>query len=183
MMLPSIGLWPIAWLPTSDERGVYKNDVMTYRRDGGTKDHVYLETCYLSWVGGMYRKSIHERFGYYDETFRAAGDTEFKNRILPYINVKFIPKTPGLFLNYPDDRTTASPRAEIEDLRAWYINRTPVCVRYAFENLPRQDAEKLFYAAVGYRKSYCKHISADFDYATYLAEYLSSRHDGRCMEK
>ena len=68
-----------------DDAGLYKNDIMPYDRTGAGKDHVYLETCYLSWVGGMYRKSIHDRFGYYDETFGAAGDTEFKNRILPYI--------------------------------------------------------------------------------------------------
>lgn len=158
-----------------DKYGVLKDDVMPYIRDGATKDNVYLETCYLSWVGGMYRKSIHERFGYYDESFKAAGDTEFKNRILPYINVKFIPKMLGIFLNYPEERTTASSRAEIEDLRAWYIHRTPAGIRYAFENRPPQDAEDLFIKTLGYRKSYCQHTSSDLDMATYLAEYLVSR--------
>jgi glycosyltransferase involved in cell wall biosynthesis len=154
-----------------DRHGVFKKDVMPYDRSGGTKDHTYLETCYLSWVGGMYRKSIHERYGYYDETFRAAGDTEFKNRVLPYINVRFVPRTLGLFLNYPDDRTTASPVAEIEDTRAWYLHRTPGGVRYAFENRNPSDALGLFYAALGYRKSYCRHISSDVEYAGYLLEY------------
>jgi len=158
-----------------DAQGVLKNDVMSYIRDGATKDHVYLETCYLSWVGGMYRKSIHERFGYYDETFGAAGDTEVKNRILPFINVKFIPQTLGLFLNYPDERTTASPRAEIEDFRAWYIHRTPGGVRYAFENRPHEDAEKLLLHALGYRKSFCAHTSTDAEYASAIANYLEVR--------
>jgi len=158
-----------------DARGVYEKDVMPYRRDGATKDFVYLETCYLSWVGGMYRRSIHDRFGYYDESFGAAGDTEFKNRILPAISVKFIPRTLGVFLNYPDERTTASPRAEIEDLRAWYLHRTPGGVRYAFEHRDPRDAVRLLCAAVGYRKSYCGHISSDIDYAAYLAAYLAAR--------
>jgi glycosyltransferase involved in cell wall biosynthesis len=158
-----------------DEHGIYKNDVMPYDRNGGTKDHAYLETCYLSWVGGMYRKSIHERFGYYDETFSAAGDTEFKNRVLPHIRVKFVPRTLGLFLNYPDERTTASPRAEIEDSRAWYIHRTPGGVRYAFENRSTEDVERLLCAALGYRKSYCRHISSDVEYAAHVAAYLSAR--------
>ena len=35
-----------------------------------------------------------------------------------------IPQTLGVFLNYPEERTTASPKAEIEDLRAWYLHRT-----------------------------------------------------------
>ena len=52
----------------------------------------------------MYRKSIHERFGYYDSTFKVAGDTEFKSRILKFINVAYINENLGIFLNYPDDR-------------------------------------------------------------------------------
>jgi len=158
-----------------EENGVYKHDIMPYIRDGASKDHVYLETCYLSWVGGMYRSSVHSRFGYYDESFSAAGDTEFKNRILPHINVKFINKMLGLFLNYPDGQTTASPKAEIEDLRAWYIHRTLGGVRYAFENRPIEDAEKLMHTSLGYRKSYCGHMSCDIEYALYLALYIKSR--------
>lgn len=161
-----------------DEHGVYKNDVMPYDRAGATKDHTYLETCYLSWVGGMYRQSVHERFGYYDESFGAAGDTEFKNRILPHINVKFLPVTLGLFLNYPDERTTASPRAEIEDLRAWYVHRSLGGVRYAFGNRSTQEVENLLACALGYRKSYCQHISSDIEYGTYLASLLASRDSG-----
>jgi hypothetical protein len=158
-----------------DEHGVQEHDIMSYDRTGACKDHTYLETCYLSWVGGMYRKTLHERFGYYDETFGAAGDTEIKNRILPYINVKFIPKMLGLFINYPDGQTTASPKAEIEDLRAWYMHRTPGGLRYAFENRPIEEAEKQLCLALGYRKSYCGHMSCDIEYATYLAQHIKAR--------
>jgi glycosyltransferase involved in cell wall biosynthesis len=158
-----------------NDQGIYKNDIMPYTRDGATKDHTYLETCYLSWVGGMYRKSLHDRFGYYDESFGAAGDTELKNRILPYIQVKFLPKMLGLFLNYPDGQTTASPKAEIEDLRAWYIHRTLGGMRYAFENRPVAEAEAQLCLALGYRKSYCGHMSCDIEYATYLAQYIKTR--------
>lgn len=161
-----------------EETGVFKHDIMPYDRNGATKDHTYLETCYLSWVGGMYRKTLHERFGYYDESFGAAGDTEIKNRILPHINVKFIPKTLGLFLNYPDGQTTASPKAEIEDLRAWYMHRTPGGLRYAFENRPVSDVEKLLCTALGYRKSYCGHMSCDIEYVTYLAQHIKMRNAG-----
>lgn len=162
----------------AEETGVFKHDIMPYDRNGATKDHTYLETCYLSWVGGMYRKTLHERFGYYDESFGAAGDTEIKNRVLPHINVKFIPKTLGLFLNYPDGQTTASPKAEIEDLRAWYMHRTPGGLRYAFENRPVSDVEKLLCTALGYRKSYCGHMSCDIEYATYLAQHIKMRNAG-----
>ena len=158
-----------------DDKGLYQRDIMPYDRTGAGKDHVYLETCYLSWVGGMYRKSIHDRFGYYDEDFGAAGDTEFKNRILPHINVKFVDSGLGLFLNYPEGQTTLSPRAEIEDLRAWYMHRTPGGVRYAFENRPVEDAEALLCQTLGYRKSFCRHISSDIEYGSYLSRYIRTR--------
>jgi glycosyltransferase involved in cell wall biosynthesis len=166
-----------------DETGLYKNDIMRYDRSGATKDHVYLETCFLSWVGGMYRKTIHERFGYYDETFRGAGDTEFKNRILPHITVRFVDRVLGLFLNYPDGQTTASPMAEIEDCRAWYLYRSPAGIRYAFENRPLEDAEVQLRRALGYRKSYCLHISTDIEYAALLANYILSRDPNSALAK
>jgi glycosyltransferase involved in cell wall biosynthesis len=158
-----------------DANGLYEKDIMPYDRSGAGKDHVYLETCYLSWVGGMYRKSIHDRCGYYDEDFGAAGDTEFKNRVLPHINVKYVDRGLGLFLNYPEGQTTASPRAELEDLRAWYMHRTSGGLRYAFENRPVEDAEALLRQTLGYRKSYCRHISSDIEYGAYLARYIKTR--------
>ena len=158
-----------------EENGVYKHDIMSYDRMDTTKDHAYLETCYLSWVGGMYRANLHDRFGFYDESFGAAGDTEFKNRILPFIDVKFFPRVLGLFLNYPDGQTTASPKAEIEDLRAWYIHRTEGGVKYAFDSRAVEEAESLMALCLGYRKSYCKHISTDIEYGNALAAYLTSR--------
>jgi hypothetical protein len=123
----------------------------------------------------MYRRSIHDRFGFYDETFSAAGDTEFKNRILRHIQVKFVPKMLGIFLNYPEGNTTASVNAEIEDLRAWYIHRTFGGIQYAFENRPIEDAEKLLCRALGYRKSYCTHKSSDIEYAYLLSQYIKMR--------
>lgn len=155
-----------------NEKGLLERDVMSYDRTGAGKDHVYLETCYLSWVGGMYRRTVHDRFGYYDECFSAAGDTEFKSRVLPGLHVQFIPKMLGLFLNYPDERSTAGPRAEIEDLRAWYLHRTPAGIRYAFENRSMEEAQALLGTALGYRKSYCRHLSTDIDYAAHLADFL-----------
>ena len=158
-----------------NRHGTPQRDVMRYHRIPYAQDLVYLETCYLSWVGGLYRKSIHERFGYYDESFRAAGDTEFKNRILPFIKSKTLPMTLGVFLNYPEERTTQSPRAEIEDLRAWYLHRSQAGVEYAMARREPEDAWRLFQRAIRYRKSYCGHLSSDLDYAGELAAYLSRR--------
>jgi|GEM_PF-1085475 len=155
-----------------DAQGAFVGDVMTYDRTGYNQDLVYLETCYLSWVGALYRRSIHDRFGYYDASFRAAGDTEFKNRVLPFIKSKHLPEALGVFWNYPEERTTAHPRAELEDLRAWYLHRTLGGVRYAFERRPAEEAAQLFRLALRYRKSYVQHESSDVDYAVQVGAYL-----------
>jgi glycosyltransferase involved in cell wall biosynthesis len=154
------------------DRGSWLSDVMTYDRTNYRQPFVYLDTCYLSWVGALYRRSIHDRFGMYDTSFNAAGDTEFKNRVLPLIRSKVLPETLGVFWNYPSDRMTCSPRAEIEDLRAWYLHRTLAGVRYAFRRHDPREAEDLFYATLRYRKSFCSHFSTDIDYAQNLSLYL-----------
>jgi glycosyltransferase involved in cell wall biosynthesis len=158
-----------------DKAGIYSRDVMSYDRTGYRHNWHYLDCTFLSYVGGLYRRSIHDRLGYYDETFRAAGDTEFKNRILPFIKTKYVPRVLGVFNNYPEERTTQHPRAEIEDLRAWYLHRTLAGVSYAFDNRPVQDVIDLLKDTLAYRKCYCQHISTDIDLADSLAAHLARR--------
>jgi glycosyltransferase involved in cell wall biosynthesis len=165
-----------------DAQGQWLSDVMVYDRSGYLQQLVYLETCYLSWVGALYRRDIHERFGYYDASFGAAGDTEFKGRVLPFIKTKHLPQTLGIFWNYPSGQTTCSPRAEIEDLRAWYLHRTLAGVRYAFGGRTRADAEELLYATLRYRKSYCRHWSTDVEYAVNLAQFLKEQRPDAATE-
>ena len=159
-----------------DKNGSWVSDIMPYDRKKYQQDLVYLETCYLSWVGALYRRSIHDRFGYYDGSFRGAGDTEFKSRILPFIKSKVVDRTLGVFWNYPDERTTQSPAIEIEDMRAWYLHRTLAGVRYAFADRSVEELEKLIYLSLCYRKSYCTHTSTDLEYAYNLCLYLKKIH-------
>jgi glycosyltransferase involved in cell wall biosynthesis len=156
-----------------DSQGNRVNDIMLYDRRNYNQNLVYLDTCYLTYVGGLYRRQIHEQFGYYDPSFRGAGDTEFKNRVLPYIKTKIVNRVLGLFWNYPDERTTQSPLAEIEDIRAWYLHRTLAGIKYAFNQKSPEEVEKSLYLALAYRKSYCKHISSDIDYAANLSQFLA----------
>lgn len=160
-----------------DYQGNWINDIMLYNRTDFDKHLAYLDTCYLTYVGGLYRKNIHERFGFYDRSFRGAGDTEFKNRILPFINCKMVDKVLGIFWNYPDERTTQSPLAEIEDLRAWYLHRTLAGVKYAFKKDNLEDAQKSFFHCLNYRKSFQDSLSTDIDYAYYLLEFLRDKKD------
>lgn len=158
-----------------DDFGLHKNDVMPYNRTGGTRVHPLLDTCYLTFVGGIYRRSLHDRFGYFDEKFRGAGDTEFKNRVMPHIGVGYVDWRLGLFMNYADGQTTSSPMAELEDNRAWYLFRTQGGLRYLFDHRPTEDAEELLLHCVGYRKSYCGHISSDIDLGVQAAKYVLNR--------
>lgn len=155
-----------------DAHGQWTGDVMTYDRTGYAQRLVALETCYLSYVGAMYRRDLHQRLGYYDTSFGAAGDTEFKNRVLPFIKSKAVPQTLGVFWNYPDGQTTKSPRAELEDLRAWYLHRTAAGIGYLLQNADIDEAERLLFDALQYRKSYCRHPSSDIEYASLVAAHL-----------
>lgn len=158
-----------------DQFGAQATDIMTYDKAGFRPELVYLETCYLGPVGAVHRKAMHDRVGYFDGTFRAAGDTEFKNRVLPRIRVKTVPKVFGLYLNYPEERTTASPRAELEDFRAWYLHRTPAGMRAAFATRPDADLESFLPLALRYRKSYVRHYSSDFELADVVARLVRER--------
>lgn len=160
-----------------DKAGVYADDVMWYRRGDTPWSHVLLDTTYLGWVGGLYRRSIHDRFGFYDTRFRGAGDTEFKNRIISRIRTLHIPRTLGVFNDYPEERVTQSPRAELEDLRAWYLHRTPAGIAEAFDHRPAADAIELFASTLRYRKAFGLHESTDFDMAYSLGAYLAERKD------
>jgi hypothetical protein len=158
-----------------DAHGSQVNDVMTYDKVGFRPEIVYLETCYLGPVGAVHRKAMHDRVGYFDGTYRAAGDTEFKNRVLPRIRVKTVPKVLGLYLNYPEERTTQSPRAELEDFRAWYLHRTPAGMRYAFETRTDAELESFLSLTLRYRKSYVRHYSTDFELADVIARLVRER--------
>ncbi len=158
-----------------DRRGVFARDLMTYDRTGMSKSSIYLDSTYLSYVGGLYRRDLHDRHGWYDETFRAAGDTEFKNRVAPHIAVLHVPERLGVFNNYPEARVTQNVRAELEDLRAWYLHRTSAGMAYAFGQAPLQAPVALLGDTLGYRKCHTTHRSSDLDLARSLAAFLQGR--------
>ena len=161
-----------------DMEGIFDHEEMMYRRQGLKKALVYMETCYLTYVGGLYRKSIHERFGYYDDSFKGAGDTEFKNRVLPFIQIKHIEQTLGVFLNYPEERVTSSPMAEIEDMKACYLFKSLGGVKYVYEKVSNEELVQAIMLALSYRKSYTQHISTDVEYAINLLRYYVDRNRG-----
>lgn len=160
-----------------NHRGGFVRDVMSYNRFSDCGSMQYLDTCYIGFVGALYRRSLHDRVGYYDDRFRAAGDTEFKNRALPRMRVATIPECLGFFWNYPDERTTHSPTAEIEDIRAWYLYRSLAGMMYAFDDTDGHDAAQLFFRCLQYRKSYMDIDCTDVELASTVVQYLAQRAD------
>lgn len=157
--------------------GGFAGDKMFYDRHDAARDMTLLDTTYLSWVGGLYRRTLHDRLGYYDEAFQAAGDTEFKMRLLPRIGVAFVPQTHGQFRDYPDDRASASVRAELEDSLAWYAHRTPAGIGRIGEGLETPELVNLLRWCAGRRKCYSSKPSTDLELGVVVAGLLAGRTD------
>lgn len=158
-----------------DAQGMFIRKIGEFDRSGFHADHVCLDHTYLSWVGALYRRDIHERFGYYDASFRGAGDTEFKLRVLPQLRVKGVNAVLGIFLNYPEERATGTPRAELEDLRGLFLHRTRAGTEYAFRNRSGEELLGMFVRAMRYRKSYARTISTDMELGLYALQELEAR--------
>ncbi len=108
--------------------------------------------------------------------FELQGILNSKNRALPYINVHSIKMTLGTFLNYPEERTTQSPTAELEDIRAWYLFRSKGGLRYAFGD-GRESITKLIVASLDYKKSYMDTRCTDVELANSAMDFLSKTDD------
>jgi glycosyltransferase involved in cell wall biosynthesis len=135
-----------------DAQGNWKRDVMSYARPSYSRFN-YLNDCtYINYVGGLYRRSLHTRFGWYDGTFKGAGDTEFKCRVFPFINTAALPKTLGFYFDFPAGRVTNSANIEVEDLRAWYVFRTRGGLEYLMGGQPAAAWEELFWTALSGRR-------------------------------
>lgn len=156
-----------------DRQGHFVSDVLTYNRSGLNQFSLLLDSSYAGYPGGMYRRSLHQRFGLYDTAFRAASDTEFKYRIYPFARFGHINQTLGIYLDYPEERMTAHPRAEIEDQKALYLFKTPGGLRYLLQNKTEAEIYELLCQAVGFRRSYATTTDTDFDFALNIATHLA----------
>lgn len=154
-------------------QGSFVNDLMLYDRQFKSDFMQLFDTCYVGYVGALYRRTIHDRVGFYDDRFKGAGDSEFKNRALPHISIVTLPEVLGYFLNYPEERTTQSPNAEIEDLRAWYLFRTAAGIAYGFGDDTFNELNNVFYNCFSYRKSYMSQTCTDIELAVSIADFAA----------
>lgn len=153
--------------------GRFLNSPLVYDRSEMTELTPIVDPTYVNYVGGMYRRRIHDLYGGYDTSFRAASDTEFKHRIFPFIRSGHLNETLGVFLDYPEARMTAHPRAEAEDLRAMYLFRTLGGLRYLLKQRSESQAFELLRLALSFRRSYATTYDTDLDLAVNVATYLT----------
>jgi glycosyltransferase involved in cell wall biosynthesis len=135
-----------------DNYGRWKRDVMSYERSPYARFRYFNDCTYINYVGGLHRRSIYSRFGWYDGSFKGAGDTEFKCRVFPFIRTAALPKTLGFYFDFPSARVTNSANIEVEDLRAWYVFRTPGGVEYLMGSEDIGTWEELFWTALSARR-------------------------------
>ncbi len=165
-----------------NDAGSFVEDVFVYHRVLENRFAYLLDTCLVGHVGAMYRKSVHDRCGLYDDSFIGAGDTEFKNRALPQLRVDTIPAVLGTYLNYAAERTTSSAKVELEDIRAWYAFRTPGGIRYLQDSWDGDSIAGLFNMCFDYRKSYNNMRSTDIELAHAIATYTGGLPSGTGIE-
>lgn len=152
--------------------GEYREFELKFDRRGGSTFLPMLDSTFLTYVGGMYRKSIH-RWGWYDDSFSGAGDTEFKLRMLSHVRWVHVPKVLGLFTNFPRGTTTASAIVECEDWRAWYLQRSEAALRWRLRSSSQTDLLQYLRECLSHRKSFQSRESTDVALAASLAEILT----------
>lgn len=161
-----------------DEHGLLVRDILKNDFHGGSTDICVNDNKYIRWNASMYRKNLHDKFGYYDSSYSNAGCTEFGYRILPHISVGHIDRTLGVYWDYPEIRVSNPFVNEIAQLRACFVFRTPGGAMYLSQNKNEQEILDHIRLSLQYRRCVCQHISTDIPYAASLAMLLKSKGAG-----
>ncbi|MDR3514523.1 MAG: glycosyltransferase [Azospirillaceae bacterium] len=156
----------------TDATGRFAEDDMANDRKTVDADFLLVDTTYIGHVPGLYRRSLHDRFGWYDGRLRGASDTEFKLRAFRGLRVQTLEATLGEYLNYPEVRTTATAAIEVEDLRAWYLPRSEAAIATLAAGRSPDQIARLIGIALNHRKSYIETPSTDIDLAVALLRLL-----------
>jgi len=87
--------------------------LLHFRKEG---DYEYLKTCCFVGPMPMWRKSLHEKYGYFNETFKVCGDYEFWLRIASHGELLFHRDFfVGEYLKRPDSAEHRQPEIAHEE--------------------------------------------------------------------
>ena len=160
-----------------DDKGNPIRQLMPYKRRGANEFDAIIESTVISFVGSVIRRSLFTKAGLFDDSFKGAGDTDFKMRNIQHIKMKSIDEVTGCFLNFPTERVTSSHNAEIEDIRAWYAYRTAPALSKNLEQLSTPRLVNMIAKATKYQKSFTDHMSSDWLLAGELIACVEARAD------
>ena len=153
-------------------KNIIDEKVADFKRYTANNLLAFLDTSQLTWVGGMYRKKLHETFGSFNGRFKAAGDTFFKNKILPDVKYCVLSEVLGTYYLFPSARVTESPIAEIEDLVAVDSFRNYEFTISFLKTVNDEQLSKLLQISLKFRRSFFAHFSCDIQMAGYILKYM-----------
>lgn len=156
-----------------DKNGLLVRDILKNDFSNGITDICANDNKYIRWNASMYRKKLHEQFGFYDSSYSNAGCTEFGFRILPEISIYYIDHTLGTYWDYPEIRISNPFINEIAQLRACFVFRTTGGAMYLEKYKDTQEIYNHLRLSLKYRRCVCRHTSTDIPYAASLARLLT----------
>ncbi|MBU1864567.1 MAG: glycosyltransferase, partial [Candidatus Omnitrophica bacterium] len=106
---PAIALVYADFFITGYENMDFYNHIRTgYSIKPDYSPRIMLSGCHMG-PQPVWRKSIHEKIGYFDESFKVGGDYEFWCRLAQHYPMKHIRKFLGLYLHNPTGVMNANP--------------------------------------------------------------------------
>ncbi len=82
----------------------------------------------------MWRKSVHDQIGYFDESYRVAGDYDFNLRFAASLHAKHIPEVFGLYYLSPQTVSFQGNGMENENRRIYQAYRTQEYILTLYAN-------------------------------------------------
>jgi hypothetical protein len=126
-----------------DREGKHLRDLALHRRSDFEWPAVYLDRDMMNAPGALYRRSLHERFGYFDPTLFRKGRIEFHNRIRPWIRLKAIDETLAADFRFPESAQPVGPADELEELRAVLLHRSIPGMRFGLRTRSNEECRLL----------------------------------------
>lgn len=162
-------------LSAVDSNGLFQRDIGLYDYSNADQKKVLHDKRYLRWCGGLYRKDLHDRFGFYDDSYKIAGCTEFAFRILPYIKVGYLSETLASYTNFPSPRASQPESTELEYYRVSFFLRTSSSISAMWRDRSTSEILSQISVCMGFRRCTCSHISTDIQYAMHLSSVLMTK--------
>jgi hypothetical protein len=70
-----------------DQEMNFERDLKLVKGLGNEKEEYSIESKSVSFIGGMYKKELHEKFGYFEERKTIFEQRDFINRLLIHIDI------------------------------------------------------------------------------------------------